>query len=196
MVRDPVCGMQVDAGKSLRFKRNGQEYYFCSRYCRDKFAASSDEKTQDLAGAVYTCPMHPEVNQDHPGDCPKCGMRLETVSGVEEDVLETRKLLLSLFWGGLFTFPLLLLVFGDMLPRAAFLAFIPVGLRPVLQLIFATPVVLWTGALFFRKAWQSILSRNLNMFTLIALGVGVAYVYSAAAVLFPRLFPPVLSPRP
>ncbi len=142
--------------------------------------------------SIYTCPMHPEVKQDKPGDCPKCGMHLEPLNPTG-DGNEDQKEILSLshkFWAGLaLTVPLVLLVLGEMIPGINFQAFIPQRLLPFIQFILATPVVLWAGGIFFIKGWQSLAHRSLNMFTLIALGVGAAYGYSTVATLFPQIFP-------
>ncbi len=146
----------------------------------------------DKGKTIYTCPMHPEVKQDHPGDCPKCGMHLEPLNpagGGNEDQKNIQSLSQK-FWIGLaLTVPLVLLVLGDMIPVVNIQAFIPQGLLPFIQLALATPVVLWVGGMFFVKGWHSLINRSLNMFTLIALGVGAAYGYSTIAVLFPQIFP-------
>ncbi|MDO8674821.1 MAG: copper-translocating P-type ATPase [Candidatus Omnitrophota bacterium] len=134
---------------------------------------------------IYTCPMHPEIRQDKPGDCPKCGMHLEPLGPGEKENGEEKQIssLSRKFWIGLaLTIPLVLLVLGEML-------FTPHRLSPFIQLALATPVVLWTGGMFFVKGWKSLVNRSLNMFTLIALGVGAAYGYSMVATLFPQIFP-------
>ena len=134
---------------------------------------------------MYTCPMHPEIRQDKPGDCPKCGMHLEPLGPGEEENGEQKQInsLSQKFWIGLaLTIPLVLLVLGEML-------FTPHRSLPFIQLALATPVVLWTGGIFFVKGWKSLVNRSLNMFTLIALGVGAAYGYSMVAALFPQIFP-------
>ncbi len=140
---------------------------------------------------IYTCPMHPEIEQDKPGDCPKCGMHLEpkAAHGGEEDNKEAR-ILARKFWVGLIlALPVFLLALGEMIPALNLKAFIPSSLSRWLQFIFATPVVLWAGSIFFVKAWGSILNKSLNMFTLIAMGVGAAYGFSAIAIIFPNIFP-------
>ena len=139
-------------------------------------------------GRIYTCPMHPEVEQVGPGSCPKCGMDLEPKEvGVEEegepDEMTPR------FWvSALLTVPVFVLSMGEMLPGNP-MKFLPHGLGPWLQMILTTPVVLWGGSIFFARGWRSVVTWNLNMFTLIALGTGVAYAYSLVAVTFPQLFP-------
>jgi Cu+-exporting ATPase len=141
---------------------------------------------------IYTCPMHPEVRQRGPGNCPKCGMALEprtvaTVEGPDPELVEmTRR-----FWIGLvLTLPLLAFVMGDMLPGQLLRHLIPGRVSAWLQLVLATPVVLWAGWPFFERGWASIVNRSLNMFTLIALGTGMAYVYSVVGTLAPQVFPP------
>ncbi|MDD5109390.1 MAG: copper-translocating P-type ATPase [Candidatus Omnitrophica bacterium] len=139
----------------------------------------------------YTCSMHPEIQQDEPGDCPKCGMQLKQKlpSAAEEENQEAR-VLGKKFWIGLIlTAPVFLLALGEMIPALSLKAIIPSGVSRWLQFIFATPVVLWAGNIFFIKAWRSILNKSLNMFTLIAMGVGAAYGFSAVAILFPDIFP-------
>lgn len=195
MPQDPICGMNVEVSSPLKVKKDGQDYYFCSGHCKEKFLQqnkSSKPVTVGQGKTIYTCPMHPEIRQDKPGDCPKCGMRLEplTSSGAESGEQKQIHSLSQKFWIGLaLTIPLVLLVLGEMVPAINFQAFIPPRLLPFIQFALATPVVLWTGGLFFVKGWQSLVNRSLNMFTLIALGVGAAYGYSTIAVLFPQIFP-------
>lgn len=145
-----------------------------------------------MKGVIYTCPMHPEIRQDHPGDCSKCGMSLEPLTLTGEESGEQKEIhsLSRKFWIGLaLAIPLVLLVLGEMIPALNIPAFIPRRFIPFIQLILATPIVLWMGGMFFVKGWQSLINRSLNMFTLIALGVGAAYGYSAIAALFPQIFP-------
>src|SRR3954468_12677327 len=194
---DPVCGMTVDTATTPhRHTHRGIAYFFCSGGCRAKFAADPerylDPDAYELAepmpsGTIFTCPMHPEVRQEGPGSCPICGMALEPEtptlqSGANPELIEmTRQ-----FWiGVLLTLPVVALEMGGHLYD---------WLNPSqsnwLQLVFATPVVLWAGWPFFVRGAQSIASRNLNMFTLIALGTGVAWTYSVIATAVPVLFPP------
>ncbi len=193
-MKDPICGMEIDPTKSIKFTHDGLTYYFCSENCRQKFLKqSSTEKSVTFGNkALYTCPMHPEIKQDKPGDCPKCGMRLNPVGSTVEDD-EERELLHSLsrkFWIGLIlTIPIVLLSLGEMITAINLGSFIPYLISSWAQFLLAAPVVFWAGGFFFRKAWQSIVNKNLNMFTLIALGVGAAYSYSAVAVLSPQIFP-------
>ena len=195
-VKDPVCAMDVDSHRSPhRHELRGRTYHFCSAGCRTKFAADPDRYLDDRApapvrpDAIYTCPMHPEVRQIGPGSCPICGMALEPLdatveTGPNPELADmTRR-----FWIGLvLTLPVLALEMGGHLAdRHMFL-----GQRAGnwLQLVLGTPVVLWVGWPFFERGWASVKSRNLNMFTLIALGTGVAWVYSMVATAFPFLFP-------
>jgi Cu+-exporting ATPase len=141
---------------------------------------------------IYTCPMHPQIEQDHPGQCPKCGMTLEPKTVADDDEQEKREIRsLSLkFWVGLgLTIPVLILAMGKFVPALNLQAVIPVGVSKWLELILSTPVVLWAGAMFFERGWRSLVNRQLNMFTLIAIGVGVAYSYSVVGVIFPGIFP-------
>lgn len=143
---------------------------------------------------IYTCPMHPEIEQDHPGECPKCGMALEPKSGASDNEGEDNEItrLAHKFWiGFMLGLPVFLLALEEMIP-AFKLEFISHQVSSWLQLILATPVIFWAGGFFFTRAWKSIINRSLNMFTLIAIGVGAAYFYSAAAVLFPHIFPETL----
>jgi P-type Cu+ transporter len=198
LVKDPVCGMSVDpATAKHRADHEGRDHYFCSAGCRAKFVADPGrylgaEKAPAAPapeGAVYTCPMHPEVRQIGPGSCPICGMALEPVlvSAEAEPNAELIDMTRRLWIGGALTLPVFALEMGSHLLGLDHL------IGPVasnwIQLAFATPVVLWAGWPFFERGWQSLRSRNLNMFTLIALGTGVAWVYSVIATLLPDLFP-------
>ncbi len=244
MAIDPICGMTVDAATALSAERDGQTVYFCSEHCRQKFVGSEskeksiavhdqtghDQKPASEVQALgkYTCPMHPEVQSDKPGDCPKCGMALELsrpeiqkqkviytcpmhlqieqegpgqcpICGMalepktvqpdaEEDDSELRSMTLRFWVSAALTVPVFLI---SMLPMIG----VPVdrwlgsGLFLWSQLLLSTPVVLWGGWPFFERGWRSVVTRNLNMFTLIAIGTGAAYLYSLVAVLFPSLIP-------
>lgn len=139
---------------------------------------------------IYTCPMHPEIQQDHPGICPICGMALEPREPNIEDDSETRDMVRRFWIGFILTIPVLLLSMMNTLPFLKEAASgVSEQLSHVLQLILSTPVVLWAGWPFFERAWYSLVNRSLNMFTLIALGIGAAYFYSVVAVLFPQIFP-------
>ncbi len=195
MPKDPICGMQVDERKAIRVKRDGLAYYFCSGTCKRRFLdqkkTANPQITQSQSNSSYTCPMHPEIEQDHSGDCPKCGMALEP-KGVSSDESAEQKEIKTLrrkLWTGLaLGFPVVFLALKDMVFPIKF-EFISHMVSIWLQLILSTLVVLGAGGFFFTKAWKSIVNRSLNMFTLIAMGVGAAYFYSAMAVLFPRIFP-------
>ena len=197
-VLDPVCGMTVDPHTAKhRAEYRGHPYYFCSAGCKTKFTAdpqkylSKQEKAAEpvVEGAIYTCPMHPQIRQVGPGACPICGMALEPEiasadSGPNAELANmTRR-----FWiGGVLSLPVLSLEMGGHLTNLHML----LGKIPSnwIQFALATPVVLWAGWPFFVRGYRSLLTRNLNMFTLIAMGVGVAYGYSVIAVLLPDLFP-------
>ncbi|WP_309027018.1 copper-transporting P-type ATPase [Pelagicoccus enzymogenes] len=141
---------------------------------------------------VWTCPMHPEIQQDHPGECPKCGMDLEPVAGArdeEDDDGEIGELKRKTVLAAILTLPVLLLAFDNMIPGLSFESVISQRIQGWLELAFATPVILWAGGMFFARGWRSLVNRSLNMFTLIMLGVGAAYVYSLTAVVFPEFFP-------
>ncbi|MCT2398114.1 heavy metal translocating P-type ATPase [Novosphingobium mangrovi (ex Huang et al. 2023)] len=198
--RDLVCGMKVDpATARYRAEHEGQDFFFCSAGCRTKFEADPerylnpmDEPEQAVApGTLWTCPMHPEIRQDHPGACPICGMALEpeTVSldaGPSEELTDmSRRFRVAL----VLALPVFLLEMGGhFIPAIHHL--VPDRTSVWIQLVLATPVVLWAGAPFFARGWASLKSRNLNMFTLIAMGTGVAWAYSMIAALAPGLFPP------
>ena len=238
-INDVVCGMEVSSDSQYHHQYGGKLLLFCSEQCLHKFIetpeqylnkeASASENMSDGA-AIYTCPMHPEIRQPNPGNCPKCGMALEPVGAprpafktdyvcpmhpevvqdhpgncpkcgmaleprtiaTEEENLElvnmTRRFWISTILAG----PVFLLAMtADLLP-----SLLPVGLSmhyvQWIEFVLATPVVLWGGWPFFVRAWQSVKTWNLNMFTLIGLGVSVAWVYSVVALLFPRIFPPIM----
>jgi P-type Cu+ transporter len=238
-VTDPVCGMKVDpaTARGGSFEHDGKAYYFCNPKCREKFAANPGAFLKEAeapkpspapaaSGAVYVCPMDPEVRSDRPGPCPKCGMALEpeqpvlqartewvcpmhpqivrdapgscpicgmaleprTVSSEQPnpellDMSRRFRLAVAL------AVPLLLLSMGDMLPGQPLSQLLGGRTRVWLELALATPVCLWSGWPFFERAWASVRNRSLNMFTLIGLGVSVAYGYSVLATLAPGLFP-------
>ena len=197
-VIDPVCGMQVDPHTSAhKAEHAGRPYYFCSAGCRTKFVAEparylakSARATEPVPeGTVYTCPMHPEIRQVGPGSCPICGMALEpelasAQAGPNPELVDfTHR-----FWIGLaLTVPVVILEMGLHLGGGH--GWISQTLSNWLQLILASPVVLWAGWPFFERGWRSLVTRNLNMFTLIAMGTGVAYVFSLVATMAPQLFP-------
>ncbi len=197
--KDPVCGMDVNPETAKHTAEHaGDTYYFCSAGCKDKFTGdpakflnpAKKESVDKNDTRTYTCPMHPEVEQQGPGSCPKCGMALEPLDGDDGGEEDTSELddMRRRFWVSLaLTLPIFVIAMGEMLPPLEHLLGKP-WLKWV-QLALATPVVLWGGAVFFQRGWQSVVHRSLNMFTLIALGTGVAYVYSVVATLFPQIFP-------
>jgi P-type Cu+ transporter len=211
-VIDPVCGMRVDPHATAHH-HSGRDrtYYFCSAGCRGKFAADPAKYLDAKAnldakaylgskadpaapaavptGAIYTCPMHPEIRQVGPGHCPICGMALEPVlaaaeTGPDPELIDmTRR-----FWGGLLlAIPVVALEMGGHFSDLHM--WIGQTLSNWIELMIATPVVLWAGSPFFVRGWRSIVTRSLNMFTLIAMGTGVAFLYSVVGTLAPALFP-------
>ncbi len=241
---DPVCGMTVTADSELREVYDGNTYLFCSEHCLVKFRDSPErylkatavptdttvvaEEQPAVAGASYTCPMDPEVRQDAPGACPKCGMALEpelmaapatrteyvcpmhpeivrdepgscpicgmaleprTVTLEEEENPELVDMRRRFWASGALAIPLVVIAMAEFLPGNPLQRLSELGVLSWLELALATPVVLWGAWPFFVRGWRSVVTRNLNMFTLIGLGVGVAYVYSMVATLLPRIFP-------
>ena len=196
---DPVCGMKVDpATAKHRFSYCGRDYFFCGGRCRERFEAEPEKFLAGRpaapaapAGAIYTCPMHPEVRQVGPGSCPICGMALEPEQ-VSLDQARDPELIdmTRRFWIALvLTFPVFVLDMGGHLGLVSAMAS---PWSNWISLVFAAPVVLWAGAPFFARGWRSLLTRNLNMFTLIAIGTGMAFLYSLVGTLLPQLFPPAL----
>ena len=200
--RDPVCGMSVNPETSKhRFEHDGTTYHFCSNGCRTKFeadpakyldkaeAAAEAKQAPVPAGTIYTCPMHPEIRQVGPGTCPICGMALEPdVVSLDDAPNPELADMARRFWiGAALSVPPVVLEMGGHLVGGHGL--IDPTLSNWIQLVFATPVVLWAGWPFFVRGWQSLLTRNLNMFTLIAMGTGVAYVYSLIGTILPQAFP-------
>ena len=200
MAIDPICQMEVNEATAPSTERDGATFYFCSEHCQQKFITNGARHSPSrhdvtaaaepppLAASIYTCPMHPEIEQNHPGSCPKCGMALEPKviqAGDEEDDSELNDMSRR-FWVGLVLgLPVLILAMAPMVG----LELLSPQVSVWIQFLLTTPVVLWSGWPFFHRGWQSLLSRHLNMFTLIAIGTGAAYFYSAAATLFPNLFP-------
>ena len=219
---DPVCGMSVTKDSDYYHSYKGDNYYFCSSACHDKFTSEPEkylqsklknksehkqstshskpkvddfhsDETSNINVTLYTCPMHPEIIQDHPGSCPKCGMSLEakTVASKEknEELIDmTRRFILS----SILAIPVFILaMIADLAP-----SLLPNGLSMQtvqwIEFALATPVVIWGGWPFFVRAVQSVVTWNLNMFTLIGLGVSVAWTYSMIALLFPGIFPLIM----
>ncbi|CAH1072443.1 Copper-transporting P-type ATPase [Candidatus Nitrotoga sp. 1052] len=195
-LKDPVCGMSVTEQSEHRYQHEGQLYYFCSPHCKIKFSANpghflepKSPPQQDLpaaAGMIYTCPMHPEVRQDHPGSCPKCGMALEPElpSLDEDDNPELRDFQRRFWW----TLPLtgivfVLAMFGHRLQ------WMDMATQSWVEMVLTMPIALWAGWPFFLRGWQSVVNRSPNMWTLIGLGTGAAFVYSVVATIAPQAFP-------
>ena len=198
-MRDPVCGMTVNPETSKhRLEHHGETFHFCSAGCRTRFAADPAKyldkgKPQEGAsapeGAIYTCPMHPEIRQTGPGSCPICGMALEPdVASLEAAPNPELADMTRRFWiGAALSVPPVVLEMGGHLVGDH--RWIDPTLSNWIQLVFATPVVSWAGWPFFVRGWQSLLTRNLNMFTLIAMGTGVAWLYSLIGTIVPQAFP-------
>ncbi|NYZ14842.1 heavy metal translocating P-type ATPase [Azospirillum sp. RWY-5-1] len=206
-VKDPVCGMMVDPGRTDHHAgHGGRTFHFCSARCHDRFVAAPEQYLKPEAepaapetavpasprkGVIHTCPMHPEIRQEGPGNCPICGMALEPVGanvgeGPNPELVDmTRRFRV----GTVFTVPLVLLELGAHLPGLGLHALIPPQVSLWLQFLLATPVVLWAGWPLLERGWRSFANRRLNMFSLIALGVGVAYLFSLVATFLPGIFP-------
>ena len=233
--RDPVCGMEVsDTDTEFAFEFKGSRYYFCSQNCRSRFEADPEKylnpenDSGETEGRIYICPMHPEVRQDAPGDCPKCGMALEpempSISGpptewtcpmhpeivrsepgdcpkcgmaleprtasAETDGNQEYFYMRNRFWvSAVLSLPLVLIAMRDILGLGFINNVVDPKVLHWIEFILATPVVLWGGWIFYVRAWKSIATWNLNMFTLIGLGTAVAYIYSLVAVFLPEIFP-------
>ncbi|NMM12822.1 MAG: heavy metal translocating P-type ATPase [Rhodoferax sp.] len=196
-LKDPVCGMLVTEQSEQRQEHEGRLYYFCSAHCKTKFNATpaqfavatpapEQEQLGAAAGTVYTCPMHPEVRQDHPGSCPKCGMTLEPMlPSLDDDNNPELRDFQRRFW---WTLPLTAVVFV----LAMFghrLQWMEMAVQSWVELVLAIPIVLWAGWPFFVRGWQSVVNRSPNMWTLIGLGTGAAFVYSVVATIAPQVFP-------
>src|SRR5713226_9394177 len=195
---DPVCGMKVTADPAKSLSHEGTTYYFCSTRCMEKFSVDprryaekgKPPEMEATPGAIYVCPMHPEVRQVGPGNCPKCGMALEPVLASADERPNPELLdMTRRFWIGLvLTVPVFALEMSG---------HVGLGLHRIMsasvlgwvQFLFSIPVVLWAAWPFFVRGWNSLVSRSLNMYTLIALGTGVAFAYSAVALLAPGVFP-------
>ncbi len=197
---DPVCGMTVDPDHAAgSYEYQGKIYYFCNPHCLHRFREDPEKfihksvLTPDEAkpGQKYTCPMHPEIVRDGPGSCPICGMALEpvTVSLEDEENPELVDMTRRFWVCVVLTIPVFAIGMSDLIPGQALQHRVSAPVLGWLQLVLASPVVLWGGWPFFVRAWQSIVNRSLNMFTLIGLGVTVAYVFSVIAVIAPQLFP-------
>jgi Cu+-exporting ATPase len=197
--KDPICGMTVDETTSLHAERDGQAFYFCSEHCREIFLAAPQVaklEAKPLGKVIYTCPMHLEVRQDHPGNCPKCGMalELETVSVVETENPELADMTRRFWIGGALALPVFLLAMAHLIPSLHHAHWAMGDASRWIQFALATPVVLWAAWPFFNRGWNSIVTRQLNMFTLISIGVGTAYLFSAIAMIFPGAFSSSFAP--
>jgi P-type Cu+ transporter len=197
-----VCGMTIDPAKAKhRAEHAGHSYFFCSAKCREKFAAEparyvspapAGAAARTAAGEVlWTCPMHPQIVREEPGNCPICGMTLEPMTPAAGEAVnpELRDMRRRLWVGVALSVPLLAIAMAEHFDQAALDALVSPRLLVWVQLILGTPAVLWGGWPFFQRGWASLVTRRLNMFTLIALGTGVAYVYSLVAALAPGIFP-------
>lgn len=203
LVVDPVCGMKIDpdTAKGGKSSFGGHDYFFCSSKCKVKFDAEptayiyKNEMPTKISETemerMYTCPMHPEVRQKGPGNCPICGMALEPEAVSLQDEVNpelvdfTKRFQVS----AVLTVPLLFLAMSDLIPGQPVQQLMSHWLYAGLQFLLATPVVLWAGRPFFARGWLSVRTWNLNMFTLIGLGTGVSYVFSVVATFYPDLFP-------
>ncbi|WP_309678594.1 heavy metal translocating P-type ATPase [Polaromonas sp.] len=195
-LKDPVCGMTVTEQSGHKQAHDGQFYYFCSARCKTRFSAdpgqfTASKPTPDLnqptqAGAIYTCPMHAQIRQDHPGNCPICGMTLELLlpeleEGENKELVDFQRR----FW---WTLPLTVVV-AVMAMVGHRLNWFDMATQSWIELALSLPVVLWAGWPFFSRGWQSMLNRSPNMWTLISLGTGAAFVYSVVATVAPQVFP-------
>jgi len=194
-LKDPVCGMAVTEQSLHQAEHEGRTFYFCSAKCQGKFTANpqqflapapAQEQAPAATGTVYTCPMHPEIRQDHPGNCPKCGMTLEPLLPEldEQENPELRDFQRRFWW----TLPLTVVVtvlamFGHSL------GWFDMAVQSWIELVLTVPIVLWAGRPFFVRGAQSIMNRSPNMWTLISLGTGAAFVYSVVATVYPQVFP-------
>jgi P-type Cu+ transporter len=197
-VIDPVCGMQVSPATSRHHaEQAGTDFHFCSAGCKTKFEADPNKylapKLPEAGqpNAVYTCPMHPEIRRQGPGSCPICGMALEPLIATAEPTPnhELRDMTRRFWIGLVLTLPVFVLEMGGHIPALGLHDLVPMRISDWVQLVLSTPVVLWAGWPFFQRGWASVVSRHLNMFTLIALGTGAAYLYSVVATLAPDVFP-------
>lgn len=193
-LKDPVCGMTVTDQSEHKVEHGGRLFYFCSARCKTKFTANPKQYMADdpapatipaPEGTVYTCPMHPEIRQNHPGNCPKCGMTLEPMlPSLDDENPELRDFQRRFWW----TLPLTVIVFV----LAMFghrLQWMDMRVQSWVEFALATPIVLWAGWPFFTRGWQSLIHRSPNMWTLIGLGTGAAFFYSVVATIAPQVFP-------
>jgi Cu+-exporting ATPase len=196
MAIDPFCGMTVTEASALHVEIDGHTFWFCSDRCRQKFLNAPGkiltEKKQS-ASSLYTCQMHPEVQQDHPGNCPKCGMTLErktAKAGADDEENAELDNMTRRFWtGAALALPVFILAMAHLVPALARHSWVNSDTSRWIQFALTTPVVWWAGWPFFARGWRSIVTRHLNMFTLIVMGVGAAFVFSTVAMFIPNIFP-------
>jgi Cu+-exporting ATPase len=197
-LKDPVCGMKVVPQSKHQFNFQQQDYFFCCAGCQAKFAADPQKyltpkpitaTIEVTDGQMYTCPMHPEIRQDHQGTCPKCGMALEpempTLDEAENPELTNFR---HRFWHSL-PFSILVMSLAMLVPHFVQLTWLSAATQNYLEMALAAPVVLWAGQPFFVRGWQSVVQRHPNMWTLISIGTGAAFLYSVVATLVPQVFP-------
>ncbi len=201
LATDPVCGMRVDPADACQHVYRTDTYHFCSSGCQQKFSADPDKYLNPglsnaapsavAAGSIWTCPMHPEVRREGPGPCPFCGMALEPLDPTAEEGENTeltdmtRRFVVSL----VLTVPLLWAMLGELIPAIDPMRLFGHASVAWAQLLLATPVVMWGGGPFFMRGWQSLVNKSLNMFTLIALGTGAAWLFSVMATIAPQRLP-------
>jgi Cu+-exporting ATPase len=197
--KDPICGMTVDEATALHAERDGEAFTFAASTAEESFQSTPttlkhEEKPQGRT--VYTCPMHPEVQQEHPGNCPKCGMTLElmaaTASSVEGENAELHDMTRRFWIGAALAVPVFVLAMAHLIPAIGHDSWVMSDASRWIQFALTVPVVCWAGWPFFQRGWRSVVTLRLNMFTLIAIGVGAAFVFSAVAMLAPGLFPPAM----
>ncbi len=220
MAIDPICGMTVDEASALSAERDGQTSYFCCDHCRKKFLSVSANATNEAeaggccqspapahehgtrstaqvestaAKPIYTCPMHPEIQQDHPGSCPKCGMALEPMTvtaGMDEEENTELRDMTKRFWiGAALTLPVFVLAMAHLIPALGRQSWVGGHASRWIQFALTATVVGWAGWPLLHRGWRSVVTRHLNMFTLISMGVGAAFVFSAVAMVMPEIFP-------
>ncbi len=208
--KDPVCGMSVDpATAKHQADYHGQTYYFCSAGCKTKFVANPDQYLKAAAvpaavkaapsapvaqGTIYTCPMHPQIRRSAPGSCPICGMALEPegIPEAEGSSPELKNMTRRFVIGAVLAAPIFVLEMGGHWAALNLNRWVSMSASMWIQFVLATPIVIWCAWPFFQRAWTSVLNRSPNMFTLIALGVGAAYLYSLVATFAPGMFPEAL----
>jgi P-type Cu+ transporter len=200
VTKDPVCGMSVSGQTKPTYVHDGVEFLFCSARCRERFiqdpkafltgVAPQERIAVQKTTTEWTCPMHPQIVRQEPGSCPICGMSLEPRNvSLEPETAELRSMTRRFWFAVSLTLPLLIAVMSDMFPGRPVSSLLSPRLRVLLELLLASPVCIWAAWPFYVRAVQSIKNRSLNMFTLIGLGVSVAYVYSLIAALAPAIFP-------